>query len=166
MDILKLSIEWAKAEVFSAKIIWLLSIITLLSAGGFAMWGKTAMAKAFVIPLIVSGLFLIAVGIGLYTSNKPRVTQFEQDYKSDAKAFLQKEIQRTAKSEGDFKVVFKALPGIAIVAAIFLMIFSTPNWRAISITVLLLATFLMLIDSNTSARNASYREQLLKFAGI
>ena len=56
MDILKLSMEWAKAEVFSAKIVWIFSVIVLLSAVGFAMLGKTPMAKAFTIPLIVSGI--------------------------------------------------------------------------------------------------------------
>ncbi|MGU3373970.1 hypothetical protein [Chryseobacterium sp. M5A1_1a] len=162
MDILKLSIEWAKAELFSAKIIWLFSLIILLSAGGFALWGKTAMAKAFVIPLIVSGILLIVVSIGLYTASQPRITQFAIAYKNDAGGFVEKEIERTTKSDGDFKVVFKALPAIAIVAAIFLILFSTPNWRAISITVILLVTFLMLVDSNTAARNAAYREQLLK----
>lgn len=136
MDILKLSIEWAKAEVFSAKIIWIFSCIVLLSAGGFAFWGKTAMAKAFVIPLIVSGIFLLATGIGLYAANKPRISQFEKDYKSNAEYFVKKEIERTTKSDGDFRLIFKILPAIAIVAALFLMVFSSPNWRAISITVI------------------------------
>ena len=73
MDLLKLSIEWAKAEVFSAKIVWLFSIITLVSAAGFRCWGRTPIAKAFVIPLIVSGAFLVAIGIGLYAANHPRI---------------------------------------------------------------------------------------------
>lgn len=162
MDILKLSVEWAKAELFSAKIVWLFSLIILLSAGGFALWGKTVMAKAFVIPLIVSGILLIVVGAGLYAANQPRIAQFETSYKNDADGFVKKEIERTTKSDGDFKVVFKVLPVIAIVAAVLLILFSTPNWRAISITVILLVTFLMVVDSNTAARNAEYREQLLK----
>lgn len=161
MDILKLSIEWAKAEVFSAKIIWIFSCIVFLSAGGFALWGKTAMAKAFVIPLIVSGILLLATGIGLYTANKPRISQFEKDYTTNAEDFIKKEIERTTKSDGDFRLVFKILPAIAILAALILMVFSSPNWRAISITIIALVTFLMIVDSNTSARNSVYRKQLL-----
>lgn len=166
MDILKLSTDWAKAELFSAKIIWLISLVILLSAVGFAYWGKTAMAKAFVIPLIISGILLIAVGIGLYVANKPRIAQFEKEYKTDATGFIKKEIERTAKSESDFKLVFKILPAIIILAAIFLLLFTSPNWRAISITTIALMTVLMFIDSNTSARNAAYHQQLLNSIAI
>ncbi|AJW62089.1 hypothetical protein OZ664_05860 [Elizabethkingia sp. HX WHF] len=162
MDILKLSTEWAKAELVSAKIVWLFSLVILLSAGGFSLWGKTIMAKAFIIPLIVSGVLLIAVGTGLYAANKPRLAQFEKDYKSNTANFLEKEINRTMKSDHDFKMVFIILPAIAIIAAILLMLFPTPNWRAASITTILLVTFLMGVDSNTSARNNVYLQQLLK----
>ncbi|MBB6498863.1 hypothetical protein [Pedobacter cryoconitis] len=161
MDILKLSTDWAKAELFSAKMVWLFSLIVLLCALGFAYWGKTAMAKAFVIPLIVSGLLLISIGIGLYAANKPRISQFERDYKTDASGFVKHEISRTTKSENELKLVFKILPAIIIVAAIFLMLFPSPYWRAISITLLLSAVFLMAVDSNTAARNSFYRQQLL-----
>ncbi len=107
MDLLKLSIEWARAEVFSAKIVWLFSSIVLLSAAGFGFWGKTPVAKAFVIPLIVAGIFLVSVGIGLYTANHRRITQFEIDYKADPKSFIAKEIARTADSQGQLKLVFR-----------------------------------------------------------
>ena len=163
MELLKLSMEWAKAEVFSAKIVWLFSIITLLSAAGFAFWGKTPTAKAFVIPLIVAGIFLVSIGIGLYAANHPRIAQFEKDYKLDVKAFITKEIARTADSQDQLKLVFKILPAIAIGAAILLIIFPTPLWRAITVTIILLAAFLMAVDSNTEARNDAYHEQLIKY---
>src|ERR1700751_2976605 len=110
MDLLKLSVEWAKAEVFSAKIVWLFSIITLVGAAGFSFWGRTPTAKAFVIPLLVSGAFLLAIGIGLYTANHPRIAQFENEYYADAEAFAKKEIARTADSHGPLKLVFIILP--------------------------------------------------------
>jgi len=163
MDIVKLSTDWAKAELFSARIVWLFSIIVLLSATGFACWGKTAMAKAFVIPFVVSGVLLAAIGIGLYAANKPRIARFEQEYKMDTAGFVKKEMARTTKSAGDLRLVFKILPAISIAAAVFLMLFSSPTWRAISITVMLTVVFLMTVDSNTSARNAAYHEQLLKY---
>ena len=37
MDILKLSTDWAKAEVFSAKIVLLLSLLIFLAAFGFLL---------------------------------------------------------------------------------------------------------------------------------
>ena len=164
MDLLKLSIDWAKAELFSAKMVWLFSVIILLSATGFNYWGKTTTAKAFVIPLLVSGAFILAIGVGLYAANKPRIIQFEQEYKADSSSFVKKEIARTAKSQGELKQVFKILPAIIIIAAILLMFFPSANWRAITVTIIVTASFLMTVDSNTEARNTAYREQLLKLA--
>ena len=65
------------------------------------------MAKAFGWPMLVAGILIIAVSAGLYFANKPRITQFEVAYHADAKAFVQTEIQRTAKSQNDLALVFK-----------------------------------------------------------
>lgn len=161
MDILKLSTDWAKAEVFSAKMTLLTSLLFFLAAMGFGQLGKTAMAKAFVWPMLVAGVFLVAVAAGLYLANKPRIVQFETAYHSDAKTFIQTEIQRTAKSQNDLTLVFKVLPLIIIAAALLILFVNTPLWRAIGITTLLLMTVLMLIDSNTGARNTGYHQTLV-----
>jgi hypothetical protein len=160
MEILKLSTDWAKAEVFSAKMAGLLSLLIFLIALGFWQLGKTPMAKAFVWPMFVSGSLLVAVSAGLYFANKPRITQFEAAYKSDANAFTQSEIARTSKSKNELALVFKILPAIAIAAALLVFFSSAPLWRAIGVTTILLMTLLMLIDSNTNARNSAYHEQL------
>jgi hypothetical protein len=159
---LKLSTDWARVELFSAKIVWLFSFIQLLSATGFTLWGRTAMAKAFIIPFFVSAAFLIAIGIGLYTANKPRIAQFEKEYKTNATSFAKKEIERTKKSDGELRLVFKILPAIIILSSFCLMLFGSSNWRAICATLILASAFLMTVDSNTSARNAAYHEELLK----
>ena len=160
MEILKLSTDWAKAEVFSAKMVWLFSIIVLLSAFGFWYWGKTTMARAFVWPLVVSGLFLVAVGAGLFFANTPRISQFEQAAGNNPGAFVQQELQRTAKSQKDLATVFKVLPVLLVVSGLIILFLSSANWRAIGITLGLLALFLMAVDSNTDARNTIYHEQL------
>jgi ABC-2 type transport system permease protein len=100
MDMIKFSTDWARAEVFSAKIVWLFSIVELLAAAGFWYWGRTAMAKAFIGPLL------------------PRIPNFENEYRREPKAFLQAEIQRTAKSQRDLARVFQILPAIVVLAAL------------------------------------------------
>jgi ABC-2 type transport system permease protein len=122
MDIIKLGTDWARAEVFSAKIVWLFSL----------------------------GLFLVAVGAGLYGANNPRIARFENEAQLNPKAFISTEIQRTAKSQHDLTMVFKILPGIIIVAAVVIML--APG----------AAAFLMVVDSNTTARNDDYHTQLLE----
>ncbi|HWK07830.1 MAG TPA: hypothetical protein VNS58_29565 [Puia sp.] len=162
MDIIKLSTDWARAEIFSAKIVWLFSLVESLAALGFWYWGRTAIAKIFLWPLLVMGLFLVAVGAGLYAANQPRIARFENESRHDPKAFLETEIQRTAKSQRDLASVFKILPAIIIVAAAVIAFAPANGWRAISVTVILTAAFLMVVDSNTTARNDDYHNQLLE----
>jgi ABC-2 type transport system permease protein len=133
----------------------------LLTAIGFWYWGRTTMAKAFIWPLLVMGLFLISVGVGLYAANHPRIVQFENDCHREPKAFLEAEIQRTANSQRGLAMVFRILPAIIIIAAILIMLVPAPVWRAIAVTLILTAAFLMLVDSNTEARNDAYHAQLL-----
>ncbi len=161
MDILKASTDWAKAEVFSSKMVLLFSVLFFLAAFGFWQLGKTTMAKAFVWPVLVSGLLLMAVSAGLYFSNKPRIAQFETAYNKDGKAFVKSEIERTAKSQNELAMVFKVLPLIIIAAALLIIFISMPLWRAIGITTIALMTLLMFVDSNTDARNTAYHQHLL-----
>ncbi|TCC87923.1 hypothetical protein EZ428_19510 [Pedobacter frigiditerrae] len=161
MDILKLSTDWARAEVFSSKITLLLSLLFFLAAFGFWQLGKTSMAKAFIWPMLVAGVLIVAVAAGLYFANKPRIAQFETAYTTDAKAFVQAETERTAKSQNDFTLVFKVLPLIILVAVLLIFFVNTPLWRAIGITTIALMTILMFIDSNTNARNTVYHQQLI-----
>ncbi len=161
MDILKAGIDWAKAEVFSSKISLLLALLFFLAAFGFLQSGKTAMAKAFVWPMMVAGVFMVAVSAGLYFANKPRISQFETAYNNDAKSFVQNETARTAKSQHDLGMVFKVLPLIIVAAALLIVFVNKPLWRAIGITTIALMTILMFIDSNTDARNTEYHQRLL-----
>lgn len=160
MDILKLSTDWAKAEIFSAKMVWMFSLIIIVTALGFWYLGKTAMAKAFVWPMLVSGILLVVIGGGLFYANRPRIGQFEQSYQTNAKAFVQQELKRTEKSINDFSLVFKVLPILLLVSALIILFLPSPIWRSIGITLGFLAIILMAIDSNTAARNAAYHEQL------
>jgi hypothetical protein len=162
MDILKVSIDWARAEVFSAKISLMLSLLLFLAALGFSQLGKTAMAKAFAWPIFAAAVLMVAVSAGLYFANKPRITAFETAYNADATAFVQTETTRTAKSQNDLSLVFKVLPLIVVAAALLIVFVKTPLWRAIGITIIALMTILMFIDSNTDARNTAYHQRLLE----
>lgn len=161
MDILNYSTAWAKAEVFSAKVIWLFSFLVLVTAISLLYWGKTIMSQAFVIPLVVAGVFLLTVGLGLYVANKPRITQFEIESLTDAGGLLYREIARTTKSEAQFKIVFKVLPSIAALSAMILFFPVSPTWKATSIVLVFTCIFLLMVDRKTAARNTQYRNQLL-----
>ncbi len=163
MDIVKMSTDWAKAEVFSAKIVWLFSTITIITAPGFWFWGRTGMARAFVWPLLIAGIFLAVIGAGLYFANSPRITRFETEYSHNPEIFLQGEIQRTAESKKELALVFKILPVIIIFAAVGILLLPPNIWIAIAVTTIMTAVFLMIVDSNTEARNNIYHSQLSSF---
>ncbi len=160
MDVLRLSTDWARAEVFSAKIVWLASLIVITTSIGFAYFGKTPMAKAYFWPMLVAGLFLVAVGVGLYMANKPRIAKFENEYKANPENFIKSELARAQKSNGELSFVLKVLPMIILLGAVLVIIVSNPTWRAIGITLVLLSLILLMVDTNTDARNAVYLRQL------
>jgi hypothetical protein len=160
MDILKLSTDWAKSEVFSSKVVWLFSLIELSAALGFWYLGRTPMAKSFIWPLSIAGLFLAFVGAGLFFANNPRIDRFEQEYHLNPNAFVQSEIQRTEKSKDEMSLVFRIIPIIIILSAIVILVVPGAISRAIAVTVILNAAFLMTVDSNTEARNNNYHYEI------
>jgi ABC-2 type transport system permease protein len=145
---------------FSAKMVWLTSFIVIVVSVGFAYLGKTSMAKAYFWPMLVAGLFLLAVGLGLYLANKPRIVKFENEYKTNPQTFVKGEIARAQKSKNELLIVLKALPLTILLGALLVILVSNTSWRAIGITLILLSVILLVVDSNTDARNTEYLQQL------
>jgi hypothetical protein len=161
MEILKLATEWAKAEVFSTRFFIFFAILFLTASIGFWQLGKTDIARAYIIPTLVAGILLLTIGLGLFFTNKSRITEFETAYNSDASAFVESEIMRTERTLKEYKtVVFKAIPIIIIVAALLIIIINTPTWRAISITTIAMMIVILLVDGTAHARIEAYNKQL------
>ena len=94
MDILKAATDWAKAELVSTPFFVLAGVVFLAISLGFWQVGKTDLAKAYIIPTLVAGALLVIIGLGLFFTNKNRITQFETAYKTDAPAFIASELER------------------------------------------------------------------------
>ena len=122
MELLKFATEWAKAEVFSARFFILFALMFLIASLGFWQLGKTEMAKAFIIPTLVAGALLMAVGVGILFTNKARVTSFTEAYNTNPTEFVKSEIARTEQSMSEYKtIVFKVIPVIIAVAALMIV---------------------------------------------
>ncbi len=162
IDILKAATDWAKAEVFSTPFFMLFGGLFLLASMGFWRLGQTALAKAYVIPLLVAGTLLFIIGAGLFYTNKQRVKQFQADHASNPVAFVEAELTRTDATLKEYRnVVFTAIPLIIIACALGLMFLSGPNWRASLITIIAMLTVILLIDGTAYGRMDGYREQLV-----
>jgi hypothetical protein len=161
MDILKESTDWAKAELFSNPFFILFGLAFLAASFGFWQLGKTEMAKAYIIPTLVAGVVLLIIGIGLFFTNKSRITQFERDYKRDSSAFVASELERAESTLKEYKnVVFTTIPLIIAVCALVIFFVNVPIWRASMITTIAMLVVILLIDGTAHARIDAYQNQL------
>lgn len=161
MDILKSSTDWAKAEVFSSQFFIFFGVLFIVGCVGFWQLGKTAEAKAFVVPLLVAGVLLMTIGIGIMYANKVKVTSFTEDYHKDAPAFIQSELTRTAQSMSEYQtIVFKVIPMMIVIAALIIIFVDKPVWRASCITIIAMMVVILLVDMNANSRIEAYHTQL------
>jgi len=162
MDILKTATDWAKAEVFSTQFFILFGLLFILASIGFWQLGKSEIAKAYIIPTLVAGILLLIIGLGLFFTNKSRVTQFETAYNDNPSAFVAAEIARADSTLKEYQtIVFKIIPLMIVVAALLIIFVDKPTWRAISITTIAMLIVIMLIDGTAHARIDAYNQQLL-----
>ena len=160
MELLKIATEWAKAEVFSKRFFIFFAIIFLIASIGFWQLGKTDLAKAYIIPTLVAGLLLMTIGLGLFYTNKSRITQFEKAFNNDTPAFYQSEIERSESTLKEYKVVFKVIPILIIIAALLILFINTPTWRAIGITTIAMLIVILLVDGTAHSRIEAYHKEL------
>lgn len=163
MNILKAATDWAKAELVSTPFFAISGVVFIAISIGFWQVGKTDLAKAYIVPTLVAGTLLIIIGLGLFFTNKARITQFEKAYQEDAPAFVASEIVRAEATLKEYKnVVFTAIPIIIIACALVLFFVNAPIWRASMITTIAMLSVILLIDGLAHARMAEYNQQLIK----
>jgi uncharacterized membrane protein len=161
MEILKAATDWAKAELVSTSFFIIIGLVFVLASFGFWQFGKTELARAYIIPTLVAGAFLLTVGLGLFFTNKSRITQFETAYKKDAKAFVESELTRAESTLKEYKtIVFTAIPLIIAACALVIFFIDTPIWRASMITTIAMLAVILLIDGLAHARIETYNDQL------
>ena len=164
MDILKISMEWARDEILSSKFFILFGLLFLFGALGFWQMGKTELAKAFITPLLVCGTLLLFIGVGLLYSNTTRIHSFEKDYQTRSEKFVSAEIARADKTVGEFElIVFKVIPLIIVVCCFGIIFHHQPFWRAICIVTIAMMVVILLVDTHSYMRIKEYKGKLVLF---
>ncbi len=120
------------------------------------------MAKAFIVPLLVTGGLLIVIGSGLIYSNQQRLKTFPLAHQSDASAFTASEIERAANTVNEYGNVFKVIPALMVICALLIFFVDKPIWRASCIAAIGMFVVIMTIDINAKARMEEYRQTLLE----
>ena len=163
MEILKTATDWAKAEMFSTSFFILFGGLFILASIGFWQLGKTDLAKAYIIPNLVAGLLLLTIGLGLFFTNKSRVTQFETAYNNDASTFVTDELIRVEDTLKEYKtIVFTIIPILIVCCALIIVFTTSPSWRASMITTITMLIIILFIDGTAHARIENYKEKLLQ----
>lgn len=163
MDILKIAVDWTKAEMTSSAFFILFGGMFLATSFGFWQLGKTEVAKAYVFPAFIAGILLLVIGLGIFTQSASRVSSFPEAYDKSAADFIAAEINRANRVLRDYRVaVFRVIPVIIAVCAVLLLFLATPLWRASLIATIAMMAVILLIDTNAHARLDAYRAQLLQ----
>lgn len=161
MDILKIATDWAKAELVSTSFFILAGLIFACISFGFWQFGKTELAKAYIIPMLVVGLLLMTIGFGLFFTNKSRITQFETAYKKDKTEFVNAEIKRVDATLKEYtNVVFTGIPFIIMACGLGIFFMSSPIWRSSFISAIAMLAIILLIDGLAYARIDEYNKAL------
>ncbi len=161
MDILKTAMEWAKAESFSSTFFVILALLFITTSLGFWQFGKTDLAKAYVIPSLVAGALLLILGIGLLVSNQMRLESFPVAYDTNAVEFVRAELERVSKTIDGYKTaIFMVFPIIIAVCAVLIMFLDAPFLRASLVTTIAMLVVIMIVDTNANARLEDYKIKL------
>lgn len=163
MDILKIATDWAKDELVSTSFFIIIGLAFIMTSLGYWQFGKTDLARAYIIPILVAGAFLMTAGLGLFFTNKSRITQFEKAYKEDITAFITTEVQRVEATLKEYKIiVFTAIPVLIVACALIILFVDIPIWRASAISFIAMVSVILIVDGLAHARIAEYNQQLLK----
>ena len=167
MDILKASIDWARAELYSTSFFILFGIIFLFACLGFWQLGKTELAKAYIVPTMIAGVLLIIIGIGLFYTNKVRITQFQSEFQDDQYLFVQTELERVNNTLNEYDlIVFTIIPIMIMICSVGLVFINQPSWRASLIISIAMLIIILLIDGTAQSRIVIYQKKLTSYMSI
>ena len=167
MDILKASIDWARAELYSTSFFILFGIIFLFACLGFWQLGKTELAKAYIVPTMIAGVLLIIIGIGLFYTNKVRITQFQSEFQDDQYLFVQTELERVNNTLNEYDlIVFTIIPIMIMICSVGLVFINQPSWRASLIISIAMLIIILLIDGTAQSRIVIYQKKLTNYVSI
>lgn len=165
MTLLKTATDWARAELLSNGVFLLMGALFL--GAGIAIWqmGRTEMARAYVVPMLVAAVLLLILGGGQLYGTWSSLSGYDAAIAEDAQGFLASEFARIDRTIAQYATaVFKVMPLMIATAAVLILILDGPQWRAALITSIVFLSVVMVVDSTANARLHSYRDQLARAA--
>jgi len=160
MELIQHTINWTKGEIEEALIMGIVGFLFVISALLFWKLGNTPNAKAMVLPLLIVGMIPLVAGVsGVYT-NKKRMIEYTKQYHADPAAFIQSEKERVEAFDEIFKYSYPAAIILLIGGAILFFVFKSPNWKAVSLSLMLIGLMAYFIDHFVAERADKYLEEI------
>lgn len=152
--------DWYNGEIFESKFILGFGLTLIISSFLFYFFGNAPTTKALIVPLIIIGLILFAIGANMIYSNGKKIIKIEQIYKQDKTAFVESEIKRVEAFQYLYPLSI-VISAVSFIVALSLLYFSkTVNLQAVAVALIILGSSFALIDYFSKERATVYYKHL------
>ena len=160
MELIHHTLNWVKGEILEAKIMAIAGGVIIICAVLFWKFGNTPYAKSMVMPLLVVGAIPLLFGISGAISNQNSIKHYEAACKQNYEDFVQSEKARVESFEDIFKWSYPFAIIFTIGGAILFFIVYSPNWKAISLALMMLGLMAYIVDHFAAERADIYYKHI------
>ncbi len=160
MDFMQHTTNWVIGEIFEATIFGSFGLLTIICSLLFWQFGETPNSKAVIIPFAIVGIFFLVTAISGIVSNNKRLTEYNEAFQKDKKAFVISEKKRVE----DFQYLYKVtviITALSFVVAIGFFLFTDNHiLRAIGLALIIFGLTGLVIDYFSKERADFYYEAI------
>lgn len=166
MDFIPHTINWIKGEIQEAIIMASFGVLIIIC--GILLWtfGTTPYARALVVPLLIVGFVPLFFGISGAISNNRSIPEYTALWEQDEQSFIVSEKSRVEGFDKIFKYSYPAAIILVIGGAILFFLVGSPNWKAISLAMMLLGLMAYFVDHFAAERAEIYLQHINKALGL
>ena len=156
MEFIQYTLNWIKGEIFESATIAFFGFLIVTCSILCWKLGSTPYARSLVIPLLVTGLIPLVMGIGGVITNKNRIDSYQIAWKQDSQKFILTEKERVENFDKIFKYSYPFAFISVITGAILFFLINSAHWKAISLSMMMLGLMAYFVDHFAAERAEIY----------
>ena len=160
MELIHHTLNWVKGEILEAKIMAIAGVVIILCAILFWKFGTTPYAKSMVTPLFVVGIIPLVFGVSGAISKQKSIIHYKEAWEQNQTEFVQSEKARVESFDNIFKYSYPFAIICTIGGAILFFLISSPNWKAISLSLMMLGLMAYVVDHFAAERADIYLKHI------
>ena len=162
MELIQHTINWAKGEILEAIIMGIFGALIVVCSLLLWKFGTTPNAKTLFIPLLIVGCIPLLSGISGVITNKNRIPEYEAAWQQDKQSFIMAEKERVEGFDAIFKYTYPGSLILVMGGAILFFLLGSPQWKAISLAMMVMGLMAYFIDHFAAERADIYLEHIKK----